>query len=159
MSINGNETHSQNLRVGSAWSIPGIYSENGDCVVGARYNVHIGNNGDNKSMLIDHDGNVTIKGNLTVAGRINCSNINGINIQDNGNIELSRPGHYWNLQSDTNLCHYGDGGTRCWCDRRIKKNIKTADSNEIISKIMTTMSLEYDLGFIGSFHGNTSSRQ
>jgi hypothetical protein len=30
---------------------------------------------------------------------------------------------------------------------------------EIISKIMTTMSLEYDIGFIGSFHGNTSSRQ
>ena len=63
-----------NLRVGSAWGIPGIYSDgNRDIVVGSEQNIYIGS-GKSRGL------NINPSGNATFSGTIKCDDITGTTI-------------------------------------------------------------------------------
>ena len=91
------------VRVGAAWGIPGLYSEDGqDIVVGVASNksAHIGTNG--KYLSVSGDGNVSAKGNVEASGKLTTKN--GMNItggrsyfKDSENKGRVRVGAAWGI--------------------------------------------------------------
>ena len=87
------------------------------------------------------------------------NNNTGLILKARGDIgAYSDSSAWWRVQSDSSICQYGKGqGVWCshFCDIRIKENIKSADSNEILDKIIKLPLLNYNFIDKDYYEGKT----
>jgi len=91
--VKGSEFAQSNIRIGSAWGIPGIYSENSqDLVLGGEKNIYIGSD-KSRGMHIDASGNATITGGLTVGDKTFKSLLERLDTLENKTQKLDTSGN------------------------------------------------------------------
>jgi hypothetical protein len=128
----------------------------------------IGEGGDFKNALnIDKDGNLRVTGNITCDGMINearFARFNGDGIWDAG-FALYSQNRRWVFTDKGYFFCQGDGGAISIlgngadlaqrCDKRIKENIITANSNDILNKINQLPMQNYNFNDKRYYDGNT----